>query len=203
MSKLISRGLVLRAGLFMACALLPLLLWEAPANAAPDGFKAELRIIAPVPGDAPAQRIPGTIAQQGGKWSLTFGFVGGQATSSSPLMTVEVDASTRKAFLSDPGRAIQQDLDFDGLSQANFSEFAVKPEALGGLVLVGDRLPQRARYIRDGIFQGRKIQVYSFRESKDIFGQIFYSPAYGIPLKVDTYDAAKGQRTFIEVGLAN
>lgn len=203
MSELSPKGLKLRAGFFMACALLSLSVLESPANAASDGFKAELRIIAPLPGDLPAQWIPGTISHQDGKWSLAFGIVSGQATSSMSLMTVEVDAVARKAFLSDSGRAIHQDLDFERLSQANFSEFAAKPEVLGGLVLVGDRLAQKARYVRDGIFDGRKIKVYSFRESKDVFGQIFFSPEYGIPLKVDTYDAVKGQRTFVEVDLTN
>lgn len=200
MNKQSSKGLILKAGLFMACALAPMLSVEPVAIAAPDAFKAELRIIAPIPGDSTAQHLPGTIIRQNSKWSLSFGIVSQQATATSLLKAVEVDMPLRRVALSDPGTGVQ-DLDFERLGQAKFSEFATKLEALGGFVLVGDRLKQEARFVRNGIYQGQKIQVYSFKESKDVFGQIFYSPELGIPLKIDTYDAGKGQRTFIEVGL--
>lgn len=160
-------------------------------------FRAELRIVAPDSGDSSEKRLPGTISQQDGKWTLTYGILSANATTSPPMTTVEVDPVNRKAVLSDPGRGLQQQIEFESLSQANFSEFAEKPSVVGGIILVRDRLKQKARYIREGIYQGRKIQVYAFREGKDIFGQIFYSPDYCIPLKVDTYNAATSQRTFI------
>jgi hypothetical protein len=177
----------------MVCAM------AMPSQAAIGTLKATVKVVAPVPGDADAQRIPGTLSLSGGEWQLTYAILDGKANKMPPHATISVTPSVGKASLNDPARSVRKALDFQALGQVKFSAIAQNPEALGALVLVGPRLKREAKFVRDGNHQGQKIQEYVFNEGKDVFGQILYSPALGIPLKIDTYDASKHLRTFVEV----
>lgn len=190
-------SLVIRlAALLMAAGM------AVPGHADAAALEARLKVLAPVPGDAAKHRIPGTLSRSGDEWRLTYGIVDGKAKTLPPLATISVSPLKGVASLDDPARSIRKSLDLQALRQIKFSAIAQNPEALGALVLVGPRLKQEAKFIRESTFQGQKVQEYVFDESKDVFGQILYAPALGIPLKIDTYDAAKHLRTFVEVELS-
>ncbi|HEY9897849.1 MAG TPA: hypothetical protein V6D00_01595 [Pantanalinema sp.] len=126
-------------------------------------------------------------------------FNGSQASPSIATTSIEVDLAAQTAtVLERPGESAEKQ-SFTDLRQLGFSAFAREPKLMAGLLLAGDSLSQRAKFIRNGIYQGKAIQVFSFSESKDIFGQIFYSSSDGMPLKIDTYDATNNVRTFIEI----
>ncbi len=185
--------------LAIGAALIMVLGHAAASHAVAGSLHATLKVLSPVPGDPDAQRIPGTLELSNGQWQLTYGILNGKATKMPPLATISVTPTT--GSLNDPARNVRKALDLQALRQAKFSAIAQNPEALGALVLVGPRLKQEAKYVRDGHYQGQKIQEYVFNESKDVFGQILYAPALGIPLKIDTYDASKNLRTFVEVDM--
>ena len=170
-----------------------------PSHAAAATLEATLKVLAPVPGDPAAQRIPGMIRRNGDSWQLTYGILAGKAAKMPPLATISVRPSTGQARLDDPARRVRKALDLQGLRQVKFSAIAQDPEALGALVLVGPRLKREAKFIRESHYKGQKVQEYVFEEGKDVFGQILYAPALGIPLSIDTYDAVKHLRTFVEV----
>ena len=147
-----------------------------------------------------ASYLPGTITGKNGVWQLTYGLYDPGATPSAlSTVSIRVDIPEESAVVSTTQSAAQQAVGGSQLLGSPFSLYARKPTALAALPLVSLFIGSRAQFIRYGVYEGRTVKVYAFHEKGGAYGQIFYSPEFGLPLKVDTFDPVREVRTIVKI----
>ena len=172
----------------------------APAWALPPTFKGALEIIAPVDGKPHADILPGTISGENGVWQLSYGLhVPGATPSALSTVSIRVDIPHESAVVSRSQGTAQQSVGEAQLVAIPFSLYARKPTALAALPLVSLFIGSRAQFIRYGVYEGRTVKVYAFRERGGAYGQILFSPEFGLPLKIDTFDPVREVRTIVKI----
>lgn len=167
-----------------------------PANAEPEAFRGEVRIVSPSLDLKAPRRLQGGIVKEGGKWRLNTA-PGGQQSASGEI-AFEVDKANRKAERINRETGSRTALDFGRLETVKWSEIPQAGDSLAAFFTVGSALKQKAHFIRNTTFQRHPVQEYSFTEDKETFGRLFYSVEYGIPLKIDVF-GARGTHALIVV----
>lgn len=167
-----------------------------PVDAASLSCQAVLDVHVPVKGHI---WLPGKIRHLNGQYTLTVGLVNVSATKLPPFSTVEVDVVRKKVAVTNGETGARKELEFPRLALMKFSEILSSPESLGGFVLIGDRLKSEAKFVRNGMYGKEPVQEFTFRESDTVFGQILFSPAYGLPLKLDVFDSSTNTRRMMEL----
>lgn len=166
-----------------------------PASAATTTCNASLEIkVAPVPGMQPLRYRKGRFAKDESSYTLTYTVVEG---SGEPIeRVIQVDVAAKRASVQAADGAVKS-LDYDRLSKIKFSDVALSAEGLASLVLIKDRLKEGAKFLKNDNFSGEPVQTYFFRESKSVYGEILFSPIYGVPLKLDVFDNKNHSRRYV------
>lgn len=166
------------------------ILWANATYAFP--LKGTLRLLAPQTSPL-SDEVAGKLSYQGGRLAL-------QDWASRPTtasFSITVDPMSNTALFTE-GTATAA-LSITQLKTTKFSQILSTPQILGSLAFVGARLSTQAKLLRRTTFEGHEVELYFYRESPDVFGEIYYSPLYHFPLKIDSYNATTVQRSILMV----
>lgn len=167
-----------------------------PAEAASVSCEAAIEVHAPRKGEF---WLPGKLKHLNGHYTLSYALVSEEAKEAPEMTTIEVDVVKKLVSVSGGAESEVKTPSFIELATAKFSAVAGTPEALGGFVLIGERLKSEAKFIRNTRYGKEPVQEYTFRESDTVFGQVLYSPVYGLPLRLEVFDAETSTRRIVEL----
>jgi hypothetical protein len=169
------------------------------ALAAPGSFEGTLQIVAPVPAHPKARRVPGTLLEKDGKWHAESSYVDDGDKQMPPTDAVDYSPTSDQVSLSGGRKNSPRAFEATSLQALPWSNIPESPDGPAAFLALGKVIAQKGHFIHHTTFQQRKVDEYSFVESRDVFGRVLYDPALGIPLKLEVFNVKTGHRTFIQV----